>query len=98
MQRFELQEYLEARCWQLDRESDRFTIGLSLHGHTNGKMCDGCPKFDKGNCKSYKILSLAKTLTSNSVSTETVKQEAARLGISIGEVRRRRNALTSEAT
>lgn len=96
MQRFELQAYLEARCWQLDRESGRFTVGLALHGHTNGNMCDGCPKFDKGNCESYKILSLAKTLTS--VTTETVKQEAARLGISIGEVRRRRNAITAEAT
>lgn len=96
MQRFELQDYLEARCWQLDRESGRFTMGLALHGHTNGQMCDGCPKFDKGSCKSYKILTLAKTLTA--VPTETVKQEAARLGISIGEVRRRRNALTTEGS
>ena len=89
MQRFEIVEYMAAGCFQMERVA----VGVGLHGVTDGRMCDGCPKFKDGRCPSYKELTrgLAQKKREILVPTETVREEAARLGISISEVRRRRN-------
>ncbi len=84
MQRFEVAEYMAAGCFQVER-GPGFAVGVGLHGFTDGRMCDGCPEFKEGRCPSYK------ELTRGLAPTETVREEAARLGISISEVRRRRN-------
>ena len=92
MQRFEIAEYMAAGCFQVER-GPGFAVGVGLHGFTDGRMCDGCPKFQHGKCDSYKELTrgLAQKKRDMPEPTETVREEAARLGISISEVRRRRN-------
>lgn len=92
MQRFEIVEYMAAGCFQVER-GPGFAVGVGLHGLTDGRMCDGCPKFKEGRCPSYKELTrgLAQKKREMLAPTETVREEAARLGISISEVRRRRN-------
>ena len=92
MQRFEIAEYMAAGCFQVER-GPGFAVGVGLHGFTDGRMCDGCPKFKEGRCPSYKELTrgLAQRKRDALAPTETVREEAARLGISISEVRRRRN-------
>jgi len=92
MQRFEIVEYMVAGCFQVER-GPGFAVGVGLHVFTDGRMCDGCPKFKEGRCPSYKELTrgLAQKKRDMLAPTETVREEAARLGISISEVRRRRN-------
>jgi hypothetical protein len=90
MQRFELHEYMEAGCMQVE-EGPCLVFGIGLHGFTDGRMCDGCPEFRGGKCSAYKKLTrrlAQKTLDTAPV--ETVSEQAARLGVSISEVRRRR--------
>lgn len=91
MQRFEVHEYMNADCMQLER-GPMLIAGLELHSLTGGKMCDGCPKFNRGTCESYKELmrSARPAMKTPHVPQETVRQEAERLGVSISEVRRRR--------
>lgn len=95
MQRYELPEYMAAGCMQVERGTG-FAVGVGLWGFTGGRMCDGCPKFQGGKCPSYKELTSGRKQTAQpNAPTETVRQEAERLGISISEVRRRRrDALT----
>ncbi len=97
MQRFELAEYIAAGCFQVER-GPGFTVGVGLHGLTNGRMCDGCPKFKEGRCPSYKelIRGLAQKKRDMFTPTETVREKASRLGISISEVRRQRRNGSSE--
>lgn len=75
---------------------------------TNGNLCDGCPAFNYGNCKAFKKYhssEIQKTLDGicSAVNATTppgtakypgmsVRQIAEKLGISIGEVRRRKQA------
>ena len=56
MQRFEILEYMAAGCFQVEHGSPGLAIGVAFHGFTDGRMCDGCPKFNKGQCPSYKEL------------------------------------------
>lgn len=96
MQRYELAEYMDAGCMQVER-GPGFAVGVGLYGFTGGRMCDGCPKFQGGKCPSYKELVSGRKQAARQIATaETVRQEAERLGISISEVRRRRrDALTT---
>ena len=55
MPRFELQDYMNAGCKQVER-GPGFTIGVYVHKDTDGRMCDGCPEFKGGQCKAYKRL------------------------------------------
>lgn len=90
MQRFELAEYMAAGCFQVER-GPGFAIGVGLHGYTDGRMCDGCPKFENGKCPAYKTLMKGATQQKQMLApTETVREEATRFGVSISEVRRRR--------
>ena len=90
MQRYELADYMIAGCMQVER-GPGFAIGVGLWRFTDGRMCDGCPMFQMGKCPAYKILSHVEKKTEQLHSTtETVRQEAERLGTSISEVRRRR--------
>jgi hypothetical protein len=58
---------------------------------TNGKVCDtGCHAFDNGKCAAYKKLTTVSPTVPIQEIGETVKQEAARMGLSISEVRRQR--------
>lgn len=105
MDRFEIVEYMEAGCFQVEG-GPGFLVGVGLHGLTDGRMCEGCPQFRKGRCPSYKELTRCRAQKKRELlaPTETVREEAARLGISISEVRRRRrgcevtpNAILSES-
>lgn len=88
MNSYTMQQYLDAGCNQL---GIRDLVASALYNATGGKVCDtGCPYFKEGNCEAYK--NLTRRVTAKPAPTETVKQEAARLGVSINEVRRRRNA------
>ena len=94
MQRFEIYEYMEVGCMQVER-GPMLIAGLGLHSLTDGKMCDRCPKFQHGKCESYKELTRSaaqrkREAVASILPTETVRQESDRLGVSISEVRRRR--------
>lgn len=68
-------------------------IFLGLHKVTRGDPCTtGCAYFNSGKCPAY--LKLFKPQQAKLVvqQGETVREEAARLGISISEVRRRRKS------
>ena len=92
MDRFEIVEYIAAGCFQVER-GPGFVVGIGLHGYTDGRMCDGCPQFREGRCPSYKELTRGRAQKKRELiaPTETVREEAARIGISISEVRRRRS-------
>lgn len=86
--RFELHEYIDAGCPQL-----KDAIGVVLHNSTNGKICDGCPEYNNGQCEAYKKMISRQagfTPVEKFVAGETVRQEAKRRGISIKQVRRER--------
>ena len=83
---FSIAEYIAAGCDQL-----RDAIGVGLHGYTQGRMCNGCPAFTRG-CKAATSLNAPPPKQQFHSLGETVREEATRRGISIGEVRRQRNA------
>lgn len=106
--KFTIEEYADSGCFQFEN----FGIGLGLYSLTDGHICNGCPKYEGGRCSSFKTMmndrseeSTAQvgsifpdSLPNKSKPYETVRQEAERLGVSISEVRRRRNsAKISEA-
>ncbi len=87
MESYGLVQYMDAGCPEvLD------TIGILLYKETNGKICTtGCGRFKEGKCEHYRKLVNAdkpKVHPSLTISDETVKQKAARLGVSLSEVRR----------
>lgn len=70
---------------------EQFSMGCAIYHLSHGKVCDGCPI--DGDCEAQKKLYAEPTAKpSNEPPPETVRAEATRLGISISEVRRRRNA------
>lgn len=95
MRRFELSQYLNTDCFQVER-GPSFTTGIALYHATGGNMCNGCPAFKVGSCKDYKkLISDSDRDTSTftySLKVETVREEATRRGISINAVRRERNS------
>ncbi len=83
-------EFIEAGCTQFEHP----TIGIALYTYMGGRICGDCPKVN--NCAPLRKLQagnssrlLDKALPQNN-GGETVRQEAARRGIGIKEVRRQR--------
>lgn len=94
MNSFKIDAYIAAGCTMLPPQKDGLAAMHAVHGLTGGRLCDtGCVAFRGGKCSAY--MRLTRNLPAQPISTETVKQEAARLGISISEVRRRRNPSTA---
>ena len=91
-----LEQYRLARCIQVvgdaNNKPNTFIMDGLIH-KTDGKVCTtGCRFYEGGNCSAYKFLISGKPFGDiNPIGTETVRAEAARLGLSIGEIRRRRN-------
>ena len=81
--KFTALEHIESNCMQFEK----LLLGLALYNKLNGALCNPeCPAFQNGSCKSYKMMHRG-TIT-QPVSTETVREQAKRLGISISQVRR----------
>jgi TfoX/Sxy family transcriptional regulator of competence genes len=91
MKPYEATQYLAAGC-EFATESPRPFLGV--HGLTQGRVCDtGCAWYANAKCPAFKRLTaLPAALKADPV--ETVRQEAARRGLSINEVRRQRAAFT----
>ena len=67
---------------------------LGIYAATNGNPCTtGCAYYKGGNCPAYQSMNDApQKKAAQQEPQETVREAAARLGISISEVRRRRRA------
>lgn len=89
MKAYNLVEYRDADCPFLLANQYIF---IALHREVKGKVCDtGCASFDDGGkCPAYKKLISEVKVRGNRKPEETVRQMASRLGVSISEVRRRR--------
>ena len=83
-----ISEFVSAGC----ELSTPFNIFVAIYGISNGKPCEGCSYDLHGSsCKARKALFSTPTQAKlNQQPAETVRETAARLGISISEVRRRR--------
>lgn len=92
---YSLTQYLAAGCETLTRNGKLDVIGAGIHGATGGKPCNGC--YAKKGCAALEKLRAMDGTTLRSIATapETVREEAARRGLSIGEVRRQRKAAVS---
>jgi len=78
------EEYIAAGCKEMHGAM------LAIHVITAGRICDtGCWAFDGGKCPAYRKLISFKGQSKAEI-LETVRQEAARRGISISQVRRER--------
>lgn len=89
---YTLAQYIGAGCGQLNGEMGPAAIGIGIYHTTHGMMCNGCPKM-RSRCSAFaKLAATAAIPTTKAPSGETVRQEAARRGISINEVRRQRAA------
>jgi hypothetical protein len=100
-----IEEYKNAEC--VIARVDPLNTFTQVHSHLGGKLCDsGCGYFDKGRCGSYSLLTFDDpkpvvtvgrmrsgviTVPVKKVYTETVREEAARTGVSLSEVRRKRS-------
>jgi hypothetical protein len=90
-EQFSLLAYKAAGCMQFEAQQ---ALVEGLWYYTHGCMCNGCPA-NNGKCsaqltlRANHILGVAEP-KKKLVYTETVREEAQRLGISISEVRRRR--------
>jgi len=97
MKVFTVQQHKDANCYIADGKGIPFEI---LYSYANGKLCDsGCAYFEGGRCSAYKKLIVAGDRPIHSTQnapTETVRQQAERMGISISEVRRLRAADATE--
>lgn len=86
---YSLVQYRDAGCFTLTRGDRLDAIGVGLHQATGGMVCNGC-FMQTTSCPALKKLSNTIVSEPKGVYTETVRQEAARRGISISEVRRQR--------
>lgn len=88
MERRSIDEYVSAGCAFYDNSRPAFAMVWIA---TAGQVCDtGCAWFDGGKCPAYRNLTIPAKPAAQQEPQETVRQTAARLGISISEVRRRR--------
>ena len=88
MKPYDALAYLEADCL-FARQSPALFLGV--HAVEQHKVCDtGCARFDGGKCPAYLKLTIPSKPEAGQEPQETVRETAARLGISISEVRRRR--------
>jgi hypothetical protein len=94
---YTLTQYLAAGCQTLTRDGKLDLIGAGIHAVTEGMPCNGCHML-KLRCASFEKLRAADTpLPKAAQPGETVRAEAARRGLSIGEVRRQRQAAVGAA-
>lgn len=90
MRSYPMDDYVSAGC--AFYENSRPAFALVWIG-TQGRVCDtGCAWFNGGNCPAYRRLTVPAKPQAQQEPQETVRETAARLGISISEVRRRRRA------
>ncbi len=82
-----LDDYKKAGCTLAPAVGDETALGILAS--TNGDMCKGCAAYHDGKCRAYNRLVSGRAVLQKQYS-ETVREEAARRGISIGEVRRQR--------
>ena len=87
---YTIQEYVDAGCPEVGDAT-----GIAIYHLTGGKICDtGCNRFQGGRCGAYnRLVSRSQVATLNhrkEEQTETVREEAARRGLSIKQVRRER--------
>ena len=87
---FTVFQYVAANC-ELANRIDMF---VTVHTLTGGNPCTtGCAYYSGGKCRAHLVLNRKEPTVKAPVVpeySETVKQEADRLGVSISEVRRRR--------
>lgn len=89
---YSLSQYIAAGCLTLTRNGKLDAIGAGIHGATGGMPCNGCFMLNT-NCPAFaKLRGAGDSMPKvpKAAPTETVREEAARRGISIGEVRRQR--------
>ena len=87
MKSYSLENYEDAGCKQL--EGINLHTFLGLHTVMGGRICDtGCCYFDS-NPECFKRLT-SKVYAQKPIYVETVREESARRGISIKQVRRER--------
>lgn len=89
---YSLPQYIDAGCLTLTRNGRLDAVGVVIHAATAGMPCNGC-FMQTTSCPAFKKLSGTVGAVSQPkvVYTETVRQEAARRGISLSEVRRQRS-------
>lgn len=92
---FSVLQYVDANC----ELANSIYMFVAVHTFTKGDPCTtGCAYYKGGQCKAYLALNKGGTTVKAPVVPEygeTVKQEAARLGVSISEIRRRRREAIS---
>ena len=92
---YSLEQYLAAGCITLMRDGKIDLIGAGIHGATGGMPCNGCFML-RMNCPAFaKLRGSVAAIVSSPQPTETVRQEATRRGLSIGEVRRQRRTVVA---
>ena len=99
MKGYSIDAYILAGCPEM-----RLPIMRAVHAETGGCVCDtGCVSYAGGKCSHYKRLTTQSVEIvvpikseglplKSSGPVETVREEAARRGISISEVRKQRNS------
>ena len=84
-----LDQFLEREDCQLANPRDLF---IAIHYATGGDPCTtGCAYFEGGKCHAYVALTRKLTILTSPIG-ETVREAAARLGVSISEIRRQKKA------
>lgn len=91
MKTFLATDYLKAGCHFANEAPLPF---MGVHQATAGRVCDtGCSWYEGGKCAGYRALTATpKGQEVRAEAGETVRQEAARRGLSISEIRRQRAA------
>lgn len=94
MESFTIDQYKQANCPLASGRLQPFSIEAFKTDlrKADGKYCDKCINNTNHNCLAYMILISNKPFsTVQPIFTENIRAEAARLGLSISEVRRRRS-------
>jgi hypothetical protein len=95
MNSYTLDQYRLARCPQVvgdkDNKGNPALMQILINTTKEGSVCNGCSWFRTGCIANMFLKSGQAFSTINPITTESVRNEAARLGLSIGEIRRRRN-------
>lgn len=90
MKRAELTEYRDADCHFFLSAPGPFIV---VWKGTDGRACDtGCSWYESGKCSAYRKIVQPGKSRPGAVAGETVREEAARRGVSISQVRRERAA------
>lgn len=87
---YSLTQYLNAGCLTLTRDGIGDLIGIGIHSVTGGMPCNGCFMSKTGCSALAKLRGADRPTKTTATPIETVREEAVRRGISIGEVRRQR--------